>query len=359
MKPSTHPAPVEVQVNRYSLTHLSNSALDAAIQSVAARERMTTADLLAHIAESDVRKRYVSAGYPSMFAYCQGRLRLSEQAAYKRITVARVARKFPIVFEVVASGRVHLSGMTLLAPHLTPENIESLLVAATHGSRRKIEALIAQRFPKADVPTRIQPILEPQLSPGRVGMTTPEHSTVDSSEPRHDAPLEVPPLSARPAPPARVKPLAPERFGLQTTIDQETRELLEHAQNLLGHRGPDGIADVLKLALGALVEKLEKRKFSATSKPRPAEPVKANSRHIPAHVQRAVWARDGGQCTFTSADGHRCEARSDLEFDHVIPVARGGRATTDNIRLLCSAHNQYVAELTYGAQFMNGKRRAS
>ena len=166
--------------------------------------------------------------------------------------------------------------------------------------------------------------------------------------------------SAPPAPPTRVKPLAPERFALQVTIDQSTREKLQTAQNLLGHRVPAGdIAQVLDLALSALIEKLEKSKFGATSKPRPARATSESSRHIPALVKRAVWNRDGGQCTFRAADGHRCEARRDLEFDHVIPVARGGKSDVGNLRLLCRAHNQLEAERAYGVPFMDAKRETS
>ena len=52
-------------------------------------------------------------------------------------------------------------------------------------------------------------------------------------------------------------------------------------------------------------------------------------RTIPAHVKRAVWERDRGQCTFVGEAGHRCHARKFLEFDHVDPVARGGQATVE------------------------------
>jgi hypothetical protein len=54
--------------------------------------------------------------------------------------------------------------------------------------------------------------------------------------------------------------------------------------------------------------------------------------------------------------GNRCPSRSGLEFDHAEPVARGGQATTSNLRLRCRAHNQYEAERTFGAEFMKGKR---
>ncbi len=76
-------------------------------------------------------------------------------------------------------------------------------------------------------------------------------------------------------------------------------------------------------------------------------------------MKRAVWARDGGQCTFVSEVGHRCQARKLIEFDHVEPVARGGTATVAGIRLRCRAHNQYGAEREFGAGFMRGKREAA
>jgi hypothetical protein len=70
-----------------------------------------------------------------------------------------------------------------------------------------------------------------------------------------------------------------------------------------------------------------------------------------------VWERDGGRCTFVGESGQRCPARKLLEFDHVDPVARGGRATVEGMRLRCRAHNQYAAECTFGMAFMEHKRR--
>jgi 5-methylcytosine-specific restriction endonuclease McrA len=70
-----------------------------------------------------------------------------------------------------------------------------------------------------------------------------------------------------------------------------------------------------------------------------------------------VWKRDQGQCTFVSETGQRCPSRRFLELDHIDPVARGGRATVERMRLRCRAHNQYTAEYTFGADFMEEKRR--
>jgi hypothetical protein len=158
-----------------------------------------------------------------------------------------------------------------------------------------------------------------------------------------------------------VAPLAPGRYGLQFTVAQDTYEKLRYAQALLGHTVPSGdLAEVFDRALEALIVRLEQRKLAATCRPRPhPRRASANARHVPAEVRRAVWERDGGQCTFVSVAGHRCEARARLEFDHVEPVARGGRATVAGIRLRCRAHNQYAAECAFGGGFMGRKREAA
>jgi 5-methylcytosine-specific restriction endonuclease McrA len=139
-------------------------------------------------------------------------------------------------------------------------------------------------------------------------------------------------------------------------LGQETHDKLRHAQALLGHAVPSGeLSQVIDRALDALIQTLERRKFAATSRTRPRRS-SANGRYVPAEIRRAVWQRDGGQCTFVSDKGHRCEARERLEFDHVDPVARGGRSTVKGMRLRCRAHNQYEAERTFGAGFMQRKR---
>jgi 5-methylcytosine-specific restriction endonuclease McrA len=112
------------------------------------------------------------------------------------------------------------------------------------------------------------------------------------------------------------------------------------------------------LALDALIEKREKGRFGKTDSPRKARPSKSDD-HIPAAVKRVVCARDGGQCTFESPNGRRCEDKGDLEFDHIVPRARGGKSTVDNLRLRCFAHNQLEAERAFGTAFMHAKRNAA
>ena len=98
--------------------------------------------------------------------------------------------------------------------------------------------------------------------------------------------------------------MAAERYRLDLTFGGDTQEMLRYAQDLLGHELPSGDpARVFHLALKALIEQLEKRKFAASARPRRSVRPSKNLRYIPAHVRRAVWERDGGQCTFVSDGG--------------------------------------------------------
>ena len=345
-------------MKRCSLSHLSDEVLLRDLAAVVAQERTATAEVLAHIAEVDARRLYVPAGYPSMYLYCVQELHLSEDAAFKRIQVARAARRFPAILAALAEGHLHLTGVGLLVPHLTEDTAAELLAAAAGKTKAEIERLLAERFPQSHLLTWVaaSPALAPlasQLAPAQVKvarqrLAEPVVETVQGGPVHRDA---------RP----RVTPLSSESFGLQVTLDRSTHEKLRHAQELLGHQVPSGdLAQVLERVLDLAIAQLERQKFAATTRPRRGQrrPT-TGTRHVPAHVRRAVWERDQGRCTFVSEAGRRCTASKLLEFDHVHEVARGGEATVEGIRLLCRAHNQYAAERTFGPEFMRHQRIAA
>jgi 5-methylcytosine-specific restriction endonuclease McrA len=299
-----------------------------------------------------------------MFAYCVQEMRLCEQAAYYRIRAARAGRQFPAIFNAVAMGRLNLSTVVLLAPHLTGENDEELLAAATGKSKTDVERLLAERFPRPDLATVVRALpskacgcpVQPSSEPAIQFIARPEQLSPGIVAVPATAPLGSSSIPESTVSRPKVTPLAPRRYALQLTMSEEMRDDLCRAQELLGHQIPPGdFAQVLHRALKLLVVKLEKTKFATTQKPQGPRETRS-PRHIPAHVKRAVCERDGGRCTFVSDQGHRCSERTRLEFDHVDPVARGGRASISGIRLRCRAHNQYEAERVFGVEFMQRKR---
>jgi len=311
-------------MSRFLLEHLADDSLDDELQSAAEHDCESTACLIARIAEAYRRRHFARSGFSSMNSYCVHKLHLSEDAASKRIQVARKALIFPVIFHAIADGRVHLTGMALLMPFVDEENVEDLIAAATHRSRREIELMLADRFPRPDEEEGVEEL-----------PTGAERSSRNRSG---------------------VRPLAPGRYLVQFTVTEDQHERLQYALQLMSHRNPTGnLAFLHRTALESLIEELEQEKFGATDDPRDGEG-HSSGRHVPEAVKREVWKRDGGRCAFVSAAGRRCESRWQIEYDHELAFARGGEATVDNIRLLCRAHNQYAAECTYGAGFMKEKR---
>ena len=343
------------------VSRLSNDALVRELKDSVAYHWSHTARQVALIAEVDRRRLYAPAGYPSMFEFCVGELHLSEDAAYKRIQAARAARRCPQVLVALARGRVHLTGVIRLRPYLTTENATELLDAATHKSTAEILKLLAERFPSSDLPAGVVP-MPTVIATELVSKPVPHTPTQTTDVMGPLLANDISHVDSAPSvEPARVAPLAPQRYGVQFTFDQASHDLLRHVQSLLGSRVPPGdLAEVFARALKVYAAQLEKRKFAATDRPamrhRPIDP---DSRHIASRVKRAVWRRDKGQCTYVSDTGKRCESRWDLEFDHELEYARGGEASAANIRLRCRAHNQHGAEQTYGAGFMERKREIS
>jgi hypothetical protein len=172
----------------------------------------------------------------------------------------------------------------------------------------------------------------------------------------------VPSPAARVAstpPPRRdvLRPLTPDQYEVRFTASRGTCDKLSLAKDLLRHSIPDGnTAEVIDRALTVLLEDLARKKYGATvrSAARPqaegraeGSAGRAGSRHIPAHVKRTVWMRDGGRCAFVGTSG-RCTETGFLQVHHVAPFARNGEATASNLELRCRAHNAYEAEAYFG-----------
>src|SRR5688572_13726124 len=118
--------------------NLSDLDLLAELERAARCEQRATARLIELLMEVDSRKLYAGQGCSSLFTYCVQVLHLSEHAAYLRIEAARSARRFPVVLERLADGSLHLTALSLLAPHLTAANHLEVLDSARHKSKRDV-----------------------------------------------------------------------------------------------------------------------------------------------------------------------------------------------------------------------------
>jgi hypothetical protein len=256
---------------------------------------------------------------------------------------ARVIKEYSWVLEWIERGEIHLVGVALLAPVLTPSNTKELFEKARRKSKREIERLISELSvamvaPAGDLIRRLPVTPAPKVEPVR---TLTGGGNVENSAPRVD---NFPP----PAPPTPI----PRRVSIHFLADEEFLKCLERARGLMKHKYPEGrLEDVFHEALRLYLEKKDPElKLPA----KPFTEISA-TRHIPTADKNFVWKRDGGRCTFQSADGKRCEARAGLEFDHIIPWSQGGLSNARNLRLLCRAHNQYEARRRFGDEWIERK----
>jgi 5-methylcytosine-specific restriction endonuclease McrA len=368
----------------WQLGGVSDGALEVGAAELLGAGARLEARLVAHLAEIDARKLALRAGHSSLYDYCRKRLGLSDYEAFSRIAAARVARRFPVVFQLLDRREVTLTTLCELREFLNEENHVELLDAVKRKTKLQVREVLAERFPRADVAANARRL------------------------PTWD-------------------PLSSGRYRLELTLSAEQKDKLEYARGLLGHAEASGdLARVLERGLDLLIAKLEQRRLGslsakATTKraaagpgtstapqdratsttprdratstaprdratstaprdratstaprdratsttPQASTAVRETGRdvrqHIPLKVRRQVVARDGACCAFVGEDGHRCGARERLEFHHKLAWARRGPDTVENLQLLCRAHHRWVTELELGTDHVEqaiAKRRS-
>jgi hypothetical protein len=322
-----------------NLSELSDDALLSGLESLIGSQRQLLAGLLRYLVEVEERRLHLQLAYGSMFEFCTVKLGMSEGEAFRRIAAARLAKSFPIVIELVASGALHLSGLVLLRDHLMPENCAELLSEACGKSKAAIAALLAARFPKPDVASKMRK-LPAAASPAGIArnQTPPALSLV--------TPADSPKPAEKPVN-ARLEPLSAARFKVQFTAGQQLKDKLERAKHLLSHSNPSGdLAVVVERALDLLLAELEKKKLGKSKRPRRSS--SAQKGRVTRAARRQVFERDGEQCSFVGPNGRRCQAKAFLEVDHVESRALGGSDESHNLRIYCLPHNRLWAEQTFG-----------
>jgi hypothetical protein len=216
-------------------------------------------------------------------------LRMSGRQAYLRIQAARLARRFPVVFDMLAEGAVSLSTLKQLDQYLTVDNHLALLERARNRTKEEVALLIAEVAPQDDVPTRMRKLparvaspqtrLQTEVGAGRAqcDWVQPAAATNAGASGRRlalapvasEAIERVPVPFALEGPRASCTPLRPGRFKLQLTASQTLHDKLVQLQHLLRHQVPDGdFGAIVERACDVLLEKTLKQRFAQVAKPR-------------------------------------------------------------------------------------------
>ena len=381
-------AGVRIEPPQVLAASLSDDVLLLRLAEIVRDVRRVEADLVAHIAEVDERRLYLREACSSMFCYCVERLHLSEPETALRIVVARATRRHAGLLDMLRDGRLHLSGIALLAPHLDAQNREQVLARACHLSKRQIEELVAELSPRPDVPTLVRKLppapaafnRPTEACDGRLTQHRPDDvpggdqavGVAAGGTPPADAPADGSrwcsthggaAAAVEPAPGSgsdgrhrtgSLEPLAPSRYRVQFTAGASLKHKLERLQVLMRTAVPDGdLATLIEDAVTEKITRLEALRLGEAKKPRKSVPLsntRPGPRSIPAAVKRTVRERDGDRCAYVDRQGRRCGERNHLHFHHRVPHAFGGDRSPSNIAQFCRGHNLFEA----GADFHRG-----
>jgi hypothetical protein len=279
--------------------HLCNKDVLKGVREIHSLERKVQAEYIAYLVEIERRELHLELGYSSMFRFVVEELGHSESEALKRIQIARVAARFPKMFDLISENKMSLSALCLLCPHLDHANFDSLTMECSGKTVRKVEEILATHFP-------------------------------DRKSDKKDS----------------VKSVSEDDVLVQFHADKEFTELLEKAKARLSHKYPKAkLSDIFGEALRLLVEEKQPKSKREVAVQADAP----HSRYIPQGILAEVWTRDNGKCCFVSPiTEKRCNETKWLEIDHVRPFALGGTSRDpENLRLVCRNHNQFFARKTF------------
>jgi hypothetical protein len=315
------------------------------------KEQGAMADFLLVLADFDRHERWRELGHTSLFYFLRRELGLSAGAAQYRKTAAELIQKFPEVEAALRSGKLCLSTAVDVAKVLTPENRAEVLPRFYGLSHREAELLTATVSPVEVPPARTVVTPVRASAPALLDTKGAERPTL----PVAPEPTDLVRTSELLTPVKRdtVEPLNSEQSRFHVTVSRRFLEKLDAAKDALSHTKLGASAEeILEAGLDLLLDRHARRK-GLVAKPRETVRASKDDDYIPADVKRAVWNRAGERCEWTLESGERCGCTGQLEFDHVIPGARGGKSIVANVRLLCRGHNDLAARLVFGDAWMD------
>jgi 5-methylcytosine-specific restriction endonuclease McrA len=361
-----------------SIHKLSNKELLGRVERLGVRERETTLEVLLYLIEIEKRELYLGQGYGSLYDFCIRRLGYSESAALRRIRTARCIRAYPRVYGMLLEGELSLDTISRVSKVLKGKRGAVLLEKIRGKSSREVAIVLSRYSPKEKPRDRVQPIYvrtvgEPESDKkftagagGKKVTTFPSASgggdkknlldmLEEDKESGRDMDLDLPRVDIK------------RKFKLEFAVEPEFMKKVERAKALLSNsrKKSHDFESLFNILLDEYLDRHSpegriKRRAAANkskSKTRKSTANSKQSRYIPQSIKDEVYIRDKGRCTYVGTGGRRCVKKDNLEVDHIIPFAKGGKNIKENLRLLCARHNMLEAGRAYGKDHMKSFRR--
>lgn len=294
---------------------MTNKEIIDRIKTLVRNERRITNELLRHLSLGEQRRVYLEENYSSMYQWLTAGLGYSNTAAQRRLDAARLLKWVPEAFGDLEEGTLNLTNLARAQTVIASEERRSGVQLS-----RQERASVVQRLEKKTTFEAERELLS--IFPDAAPALKPDSKKVVTAD--------ITRLSVN--------------CRNEMLIDlQRVREILS---NKMPH-ATDG--DLIAHVLAAFVERHEERTTAAVDPCVKLSKVKRRKILMKQAGERCQWVNE--------ETGERCPSRFRLEEDHRIPKALGGGDDLSNMRILCRAHNQMMADRIFGRAKMDRYRK--
>ena len=262
------------------LNHLTDKQLLLDTKYLASEDKRITLKLLQHLEEINKRKLYSDLGYPSLFRYIVDELGYTDGAAARRIKSFNVLEEFPEIAPKIENGELSLSNLSKAAETFKRENISD------KETKKEILSSIENSSTR-DCEKKLEKIKNPLLN------------------------IETKNLHV-----------------ISVSVSEHIYQKFEKIRGLFASQRLSK-EDIFSRMFEITLKHLENKRFNTNSK---LPPSASQNRYIPAGMRKYIYERDK-VC-------QKCGSNWDLEIDHILAMALGGKTEINNLRLLCRNCNQ-------------------
>lgn len=311
---------------------LSDSQFDSAFAKEVKAEARQSMRVVYFIREASRRKHWLK-DYSNLAKYCAHH-GVSNGDFYRKLAILNTIRDIPEVESKIIEGVLNPSTVAQIntfcrseakcrnAP-VTIEEKRNLLCKIEGASAKTVEKTLAQISPKSAIPDKKRQIADNLFS---------NQFTSDQS-------LEDKLIRLRELLSNKLPSCPTQNELLHAICDIALGNLERSIKDAIKKRGQKKIATKTAAAHESRESGMDTNVNSLT-----------RNRYISSEIKREVRQRDGDRCTYVLSNGNVCGDKMNLQFDHIVPYAKGGGTSAENLRQVCRNHNQWLAIQAYGAE---------
>jgi 5-methylcytosine-specific restriction endonuclease McrA len=318
------------------LLEMSDLAIHEALKNKSIYERELLSEIVEHIAEVDRRKLFYQFNCRNLFEYLTRELKYSAGSAQRRIDAARLLVDVPELKSNLQSGLLNLTQVSVVAQSFKSVRNKTIQTK---------ESLIEQK---------------------RLVLNTVKGKTIAETQELAAKELNIQPLAFE-----KKKTQADKTVRIEMTLTEQQIGLFDKVKELISHTKPGAtVAEVFELTLREFIKRndpaaprrtISKKivKCTSTSTVEPKVLASAVSREnihstpqsgrrpIPTLIKRQIFQKDWCCQWRDKGSNSICGSKFQLQIDHIKSVWKGGTNEPENLRLLCSQHNQikYLLEV--------------